>query len=155
VRARIRHDLVTQLDYSSRMRRHAARGAFTLIELIVVLVIMALATALVAPALLRPLRDDGAHLVAIVASARETAAARGEIVYLRFDPSGDWHIEGGGSSLEGTVMHGRMHPLSRSPLTLIVAPTGSCAFDVASSAAAAAAVTLDPLSCDLRIISSS
>jgi prepilin-type N-terminal cleavage/methylation domain-containing protein len=147
VKARIRHDLVTQLDHSFAMRQR--RSAFTLIELIVVLAIMALATALVAPALLRPFRDDSAQLAAVITSARETAAARGEIIYLRIDPTGDWHMEGGGSSREGEVTRGRMRPLARVPLALIVSPTGSCAFDVRSSAAAAAAVTLDPLTCEI------
>jgi prepilin-type N-terminal cleavage/methylation domain-containing protein len=152
-RARIGHDLVTHLDYSFDMRTR--RCAFTLIELLVVLAIMAIATALVAPAILRPFRDDRAQLAAVVASARETAAARGEIIYLRFDPSGEWHTEGGGSQIDAAITRGRMRPLSRVPLTLIVSPTGSCAFNVRSIPAAAAAVTLDPLTCEIARITSS
>ena len=147
VRARIGHDLVTYLDYSFTMREK--RSGFTLIELLVVLAIMAIATALVAPAILRPFRDDRAQLAGVVASAREIAAARGEIVYLRFDPSGQWHTEGGGSQISAAITHGQMRPLAQVPLTLIIAPTGSCAFNVRSIAAAAAAVTLDPLTCEI------
>lgn len=150
VEARIRHDLVTHLDYSFNVRR-----GFTLIELLVVLAIMAIATALVAPAILRPFRDDRAQLSAVVAGAREIAAARGEIIYLRLDPSGDWHTEGGGSQIDAAITRGHMQPLARVPLTLIVSPTGSCAFNVRSIAAAAAAVTLDPLTCEIRRLTSS
>jgi prepilin-type N-terminal cleavage/methylation domain-containing protein len=147
MKARIGHDLVTYLDYSFGMR--TARWAFTLIELLVVLAIMAIATALVAPAILRPFRDDASQLNAIVTSARETAAARGEIVYLQFDPNGEWHTEGGGAQVDAAIMRGRIRPLSSAPLTLIIAPTGSCSFNVRSIGVAAAAVTLDPLTCEL------
>ena len=153
VRARIGHDLVTHLDYSFEMR--TARSAFTLIELLVVLAIMAIATALVAPAILRPFRDDRAQLSAVVENARETAAARGEIIYLQFDPSGEWHTEGGSSPTTAAIARGRIRPLASAPLTLIVSPTGSCAFNVRSITAAAAAVTLDPLTCELERLTSS
>jgi len=147
MKARIGHDLVTYLDYSFDMR--TARRAFTLIELLVVLAIMAIATALVAPAILRPFRDDAAQLSAVVTSAREIAAARGEIIYLQFDPSGEWHTEGGGAQVDAAITRGRIRPLSTAPLTLIIAPTGSCSFNVRSIGVAAAAVTLDPLTCEL------
>ena len=126
-----------------------ARLAFTLIELLVVIVIMAIATALVAPAILRPFRDDRAQLSSVVASARETAAARGEIIYLRFEPSGEWYTEGGGSQIDAAITRGRVRALASVPLTLIIAPNGSCAFNVQSIPAAAAAVTLDPLTCEV------
>jgi prepilin-type N-terminal cleavage/methylation domain-containing protein len=127
----------------------SVRSAFTLIELLVVLAIMVIATALVAPAILRPFRDDRAQLASVVAAARETAAARGEIIYLRFEPSGDWHTEGGASPIGTPITRGRVRPLASVPLTLIIAPNGSCAFNVVSIPAAAAAVTLDPLTCEL------
>ena len=125
------------------------RSAFTLIELLVVLAIMVIATALVAPAILRPFRDDRAQLVSVVANARETAAARGEMIYLQFDPSGEWHTEGGASPTNAAIARGRIRPLVNVPLTLIISPTGSCAFNVRSIAPAAAAVTLDPLTCEI------
>lgn len=147
VRARIGHDLVTYLDYSFEMR--TTRRAFTLIELLVVLAIMAIATALVAPAILRPFRDDRSQLNTVVTSAREISAARGEIIYLQFDPSGEWHTEGGGAQVDAAITRGRIRPLASAPMTLIVAPTGSCSFNVRSIGVAAAAVTLDPLTCEM------
>jgi hypothetical protein len=110
---------------------------------------MAIATALVAPAITRPIHDDNADLAALVIHARETAAARGEIIYVQFDPTGEWHTEGGGSQIDAAITRGRLKPLATVPLTLIVSPTGSCSFRVRSIAAAAAAVTLDPLTCTL------
>lgn len=127
----------------------SVRPAFTLIELLVVLAIMAIATALVAPAILRPFRDDRSQLTAVVASAREIAAARGEIIYLRFEPSGEWHTEGGGAQVDAAITRGRIRSLAIIPITLIISPNGSCAFNVQSIPAAAAAVTLDPLTCEL------
>src|SRR3989442_1011622 len=108
------------------------RAGFTLIEMLVVLVLMGLAVALVAPALF-PARHDESALRALLGSARDAAARRGEVVYLRIDVGGRW----------------RMEPVFATPVTLVVSPLGSCAFDVRSSAAAAV-VALEPLTCDLR-----
>ena len=128
------------------------RRGFTLVEMVVVLVIMGLAAALVAPALLRsPVYDRQRQVTAVVQAAREAAAKRGEIIYVRFEPTGAWHMESGGLPLEGDVGHGRIDPLSSAGLTLIVSPVGSCAFDVRSTAAATATVRMDPLTCDIRM----
>jgi prepilin-type N-terminal cleavage/methylation domain-containing protein len=125
---------------------------YTLIEIIVVLVIMALAATLVAPALLRsPAYDRQRQLTAVVQATRGAAADHGETIYLRIEPNGQWHMEG----VEGVVNHGRMDPISSAGLTLVVSPVGSCAFDVRSNAAAAAVVRMDPLTCEIRLISSS
>jgi prepilin-type N-terminal cleavage/methylation domain-containing protein len=125
-----------------------SRGGFTLIELIVVLAIMALAAAVVIPVLSRP--RTGTTVQSVIESARDAAASRGETVYLRIDPSGTWHMEGGGSPLETDAASGRIAPIATVPLTLLVAPAGSCAFDV-RSAAAARGLALDPLSCTLSL----
>lgn len=132
------------------------RRGYTLIEMLVVLVIMGLAAGLVAPLLLRPTTyDRQRQLTAVVQAARNTAATRGEVIYVRIEPTGEWHMEGGGLPVEGDVARGRMDRLSQSPLTLIVSPIGSCSFDVRSTAAAAAIVRLDPLICEMKLISSS
>jgi prepilin-type N-terminal cleavage/methylation domain-containing protein len=124
------------------------RPAYTLIELLVVLVIIALASAIVLPLLLRA-RAGAPSLQAVVDGARDAAAHRGEIIYLRIEPTGVWHMEGGGSPLEGDSAGGRVAPVAAIPLTLLVSPSGSCAFDV-RSAAATRALLLDPLTCSLR-----
>ena len=111
----------------------------------VVLAIMGLAAAIVLPALLRP-RSADQSLQSVIASARDAAAQRGEVVYLRIEPTGAWHMEGGGSALERDSAGGRIAPLATVPLTLLISPAGSCAFDV-RSAAAARTLLLEPLTC--------
>lgn len=129
---------------------HARRPAgYTLIELLVVMAILALAVALALPALLRA-RAGESRLEAVIASARTAAAARGETIYLRIEPTGSWHMEGGASALERDSSDGRITALASVPLTLLITPAGSCAFDVRSAAAAARTVTLDPLTCTVR-----
>jgi prepilin-type N-terminal cleavage/methylation domain-containing protein len=124
------------------------RPGYTLLEMLVVLALMGLAAALVLPALRTTgHRDSG--LQTVVTATRAAAAHRGEVIYLRVEPDGAWHMEGGGSPLEGDLTGGRIDALSTDPLTLIVSPVGSCAFDVRSTAAAAAVVTLDPLTCEI------
>jgi len=127
------------------------RSGFTLIEMLVVLILMGLATALVVPVLLPPSRHDSA-LNALLASAREVAARRGEVVSLHIDATGQWRMEGGSPAVQGgggTLATGRVQPFLTAPVTLMVSPLGSCAFDL-RSAAAAAAVPLDPLTCEIR-----
>src|SRR2546428_13757567 len=70
------------------------RSGFTLIEIVVVLILMGLVAVLVAPALF-PRHHDQSALNALLVSAREVAARRGEVVYLHIDPTGEWRMEGG------------------------------------------------------------
>jgi prepilin-type N-terminal cleavage/methylation domain-containing protein len=125
------------------------RLGYTLIELLIVIAIMGLAAAIVLPALLPP-RPDAGPLQTIIASARQAAVRRGEVIYLRIEPTGAWHMEGGGSPLEGDRIAGRIAPVATSALTLLVSPSGACAFDV-RSAYAARVVRLDPLTCTVTI----
>jgi prepilin-type N-terminal cleavage/methylation domain-containing protein len=131
------------------MAAHRTPRGYTLIELLVVLVIMGLASAIVLPALLRA-RSSDRPLQAVIESARDAAAQRGEMIYLRIEPTGAWHMEGGGSPLESDSAGGHIAPLAAVPLTLLISPSGSCAFDV-RSAAAARALLLDPLTCTVRV----
>jgi len=116
--------------------------------MLVVLILMGLAAALVAPALLAPHRR-AATLSDLVASARETAARRGEVLHLTIEATGQWRLEGGANPLEGTLAAGRVEPFLAAPVTLIVSPLGSCAFDV-RTASAASALALEPLTCQIR-----
>ena len=56
------------------------RSGFTLIEMLVVLILMGLVAVLVVPALF-PRHHDQSALNALLVSAREVAARRGEVVY--------------------------------------------------------------------------
>ena len=120
---------------------------FTLVEILVVLILMGLAAALVAPALIAPRREP--DLKTLLGRARDAAARRGEMVYLQIEPGGTWRLEGGANPLEGTLASGRIEPFLTAPATLVVSPLGSCAFDVRSGAAAQV-VALDQLTCEIR-----
>ena len=96
---------------------------FTLVEILVVLILMGLAAALVAPALIAPRREP--DLKALLGRARDAAARRGEMVYLQIEPSGTWRLEGGANPLEGTLAAGSIEPFLTVPVTLVVSPLGS------------------------------
>jgi prepilin-type N-terminal cleavage/methylation domain-containing protein len=123
------------------------RRGYTLLELVVVLMIMGLAAALVLPALRSP-RPDGSRLNSLLAQGRAIAAQRGEVIYLHIAPTGEWHVEVGGS-IEGVVSEGQTEPVVTAPVTLVVSPTGSCVLDV-RSAATTSIPALDPLDCEAR-----
>jgi prepilin-type N-terminal cleavage/methylation domain-containing protein len=120
-------------------------GGFTLIEMLVVLLLLGMAAALAAPAL-RSFRPVRPALGSLIPGARDAAARRGETVYLRIAESGEWRMEGAASSDAGPLATGRVDPFPGLPLTIIVSPLGSCAFDL-RSAQAARLIRLDPLTC--------
>jgi prepilin-type N-terminal cleavage/methylation domain-containing protein len=130
----------------ARLKRTS--GGFTLLELVVVLVVLALAAALAVPALSRMPGHRESELKSLVLGSREAAARRGETVYLSISASGSWKMEGAGSATGGPIQSGQVDPFPGVPLTLIVSPVGSCGFD-ARSAKASSAIRLDPLSCTL------
>lgn len=119
---------------------------YTLIEVVVVLVLMALAVGLVAPALTGR-QHSTAGIIALIGEARATAIRRAEAVYLRIEGSGAWRMDGAASSQAGAIAMGRVTPAPDAPLTLVFSPLGSCAPDVAT-APAAAPLGLDPLTCE-------
>jgi prepilin-type N-terminal cleavage/methylation domain-containing protein len=120
---------------------------FTLIEMLVVLVLLGMAAAVAAPAI-RSLLPARPALSSLVPAARDAAARRGEIVYLRIADSGEWRMEGAASSDAGPLATGRVDPFPGLPLTLIVSPLGSCAFDLRTQAARS--IRLDPLRCKIE-----
>jgi hypothetical protein len=119
-----------------------------LLEIIVVLVILAIAAGVAAPALLPPRDPVRTGLAPLIPAAQEAAARRGETIRLRVGVSGDWRMEAASSAQDGPLTTGRVSPFAGLPLTLIVSPIGSCGFD-GSSAAAAAAIPLDSMVCEI------
>jgi prepilin-type N-terminal cleavage/methylation domain-containing protein len=125
-----------------------ARAGFTLLELLVVLVLMGLAAALVAPALLAP-RHEHDELGALLVKAREVAARRGQTISLRITAAGRWQIQGATDPREGVLATGQLQPALAFPVALIVSPIGTCALD-ASAEPAARVVALEALTCGIR-----
>lgn len=122
------------------------RGGYTLIEVIVVLVLIALAATLVAPAFTAR-RGAAPVLAALIGQARATAIRRGEAMYLRVEPSGSWRLDGAASLEAGAVATGHVTAALAAPLTIVFSPLGSCAPDV-ESVAAAEPLGVDPLTCE-------
>src|SRR2546428_6113690 len=110
------------------------RSGFTLIEIVVVLILMGLVAVLVAPALF-PRHHDQSALNALLVSAREVAARRGEVVYLHIDPTGEWRMEGGAEPRQGPPATGRGPSVFTAAVTLMVSPLRSCGFDVRGAGA--------------------
>jgi prepilin-type N-terminal cleavage/methylation domain-containing protein len=131
---------------SSSIRR---RTAFTLVEIAVVLVLIGLMAALVAPAFVprRPVDDRG--LAAVVRTARGAAIRRGETIGLRVDPGGQWELVGQASKSDGPLAAGRLPVAPGTALALDVSPLGTCAPGV-DSASAALASLVDPFTCEVR-----
>ena len=130
------------------MSRGLPVRGFTLVEVLVVIVLLGLAVALVAPALI-PSRHDESPLGALVRSARDAAARRQEVLYLRIDRSGNWLLEGAASPSAGVLASGRVEGLAGPPVTLVLSPVGTCGFDL-RSLATAPPIALDPLTCEIR-----
>ena len=125
-------------------------SGFTLVELVVVLFLLALATAIVGPAFLP--RDGGASagIAAVAAEARRIAVRRGETVYLSVAPGGEWVVESEDALGDGPITGGRLDvDAGRAGFTLVFSPLGSCGFDL-RSIDAARTLEVDGLSCEVR-----
>src|SRR2546427_8501701 len=99
------------------------RSGFTLIEILVVLILMGLVAVLVAPALF-PRHHDQSALNALLVSAREVAARRGEVVYLHIDPTGEWRMEAGARPRPGPPPPRRAPAFFTAAVTLVGSPLG-------------------------------
>ena len=115
-----------------------------------VLILMTVAAALVAPAILFPEKEPTSVLGPVVDGTRQLAARRGETLYLQMAADGRWRVVGTASLSEGAITEGRLDGEYEGPaFTLVVAPIGSCGFDVAS-ANVARVINIDPLTCEVR-----
>jgi prepilin-type N-terminal cleavage/methylation domain-containing protein len=129
-------------------RRAPARGGFTLVEVLVVLILMGIAVGLVAPAFLPPRRDEKSALATVIRRAQDIAAARGETVYLGIARSGDWRLDAGSTRLAQSLASGTLEGYDGPRAILVVSALGTCGFDVRSSEAARG-VPIDPLTCEV------
>lgn len=125
------------------------RHGFTLVEAIVVLFLISLAAALVAPALFRAYRSEESPLGPLVADARDAAARRAEVLYLHVSADGSWRLRGAASPEQGDLAAGRLSGFQGPPFALVISPIGMCSLD-ARSGAAAPPVRLDPLTCEVQ-----
>jgi prepilin-type N-terminal cleavage/methylation domain-containing protein len=104
------------------------RLGYTLLEVLVVLVLLAVAATVVAPSLLAPrLARQSSSVLALVGSMRETAVRRGGMVRLRIDRSGDWQAFSGTPADREVLMSGRFSGPGNTAADIVFSPLGSCA----------------------------
>lgn len=94
----------------------------TLMEVVVVLVILGISTALVTPALL-PVRAPDATLDDVIAGARATAIARAQRLQLTVGVTGSWSLGAPGGEV---VASGSLATTGGQPLRLELSPLGTC-----------------------------
>jgi prepilin-type N-terminal cleavage/methylation domain-containing protein len=97
---------------------------FTLFEVVVVLVVIALVATLVAPSIgALPERGD-AGVVGLAAQARLAAVRRAESLELRLDSTGAWVLSS--TRYHSTIASGQVDGDSVAPLTLRISALGVC-----------------------------
>ncbi|MEP6506779.1 MAG: type II secretion system protein [Gemmatimonadales bacterium] len=119
-------------------RKHRA---FTLIEMVVVLAVMGIALAVVAPSMILPRRTT--DIGTVVADARNAALRRSELVTLAIAPDGKWSIYSARSG-SAPLLSGRLNQPDGFLLRIDISPLGLCTMIVSSMAVRD---TLDPLTC--------
>lgn len=119
------------------------RSGFTLLEVIVILALMAVAAAVVAPAFRQPDRPND-DLRAIVAGARELAVRRAEALVLHVDNRGAWRLT---PASDTTAVSSGVLDRAGQAARIRVTPLGAC-FNEAQSLGAA--VDWDAISCAPR-----
>jgi prepilin-type N-terminal cleavage/methylation domain-containing protein len=133
----------------SRCSVEPGRSGYTLLEVIVVLVLLAVAAAVVAPSLLSSGPDRASALPTLVATARAASVRRGEVVRLRIDRAGNWQARAGTGSTSQLLMSGRLTDSPASAIDLIFSPLGTCAPAVESDRVETL-TAYDPLTCEAR-----
>jgi prepilin-type N-terminal cleavage/methylation domain-containing protein len=122
-------------------------GGFTLMEIVVVLILLGLATALTAPALLSTPQGEGTALSGVVDGARRLAEGRGETLYLTVEAGGGWSITGVASREAGPLARGALDRYDGPDFRLFLSPLGTCGLDIRSPNPASLRVS--PLGCQV------
>jgi prepilin-type N-terminal cleavage/methylation domain-containing protein len=127
---------------------NSGRAGYTLLEIIVVLILLAVATAVVAPGILSPRPEPSSALRALIRNAAEASVRRGETVRLRIDRSGTWEAVAGTPPESEILMSGKLADPPVSATDLIFSPLGTCAPAIESDPAETHG--LNPLTCEPR-----
>jgi prepilin-type N-terminal cleavage/methylation domain-containing protein len=123
------------------------RRGFTLLEVIIVLLLMAMATALVAPSIGSRQPSSRDELAALLQVARVAAVRRGEVVTVTVAASGQWRLDGDASAADGPIATGQLGAKPAAALTVAVSPLGGCA-PALDSASTVLLASVDPLTCE-------
>lgn len=128
-----------------RHSRKPGQSGYTLLEVIVVLVLLTIAAAVVAPSLVSGRANPSLDVSQLVATTRAASVRRGEIIHLRIDRAGNWEARTGNASQP--LMSGRVSDPPKSAVDLIFSPLGTCASSL-GSAPMETSTDLDPLTCE-------
>jgi prepilin-type N-terminal cleavage/methylation domain-containing protein len=103
-------------------RNRPPRRGFTLIEVLVVLAILAISFALVAPRLLEP-ADSSSELQRVIEAARRSALSGAQTRILLVDADGQYQLrEPGGNP----IAQGDLNQKSPTPMQLSISALGAC-----------------------------
>jgi len=123
------------------------RLAFTLLELVVVLALMGLAMAVVAPSLVMRPPSAGEALQRVVTTARRAAINRAQTVTLGVDASGAWRVESAGREAGDVLVSGKLDEGPAQPIRIRVSSLGLC---MAEADSASGGATFNPMTCSMR-----
>ncbi len=147
------------------------RTGFTLLELIVVLAILGLGMAIVAPSLVLRSPSPDEALQRVVSNARRVATRRAQTVTLVIDANGAWQVVGAGRDEHEVLLAGELDEPPLDDVHLHITPLGLCVSQARTAGggdrqtvsgeqeagtgngpptAAGPAVSFDPLTCSLR-----
>ncbi len=118
----------------------------TLIEIVVVLVVLGVTLALVAPTFVSRPPSPETALQEVVESARRLALRRAETLTLSLETGGRWALEGRGASGGERLQTGVVEGSGTGPLRLHISPLGACTLD----AGAGESLLVDPVRCRLH-----
>ncbi len=140
-------------------KRGDCESGFTLLELIVVLALMGLAMAVVAPSfVLRPPSPDES-VQRVVSSARRVAMRRAQTVTLEIDGGGSWRVRADARDVPEVLLNGELGQSLPGGVHLRITPFGMCLPEQRSgddgqrmtgSGASGRGSVFDPLTCSLR-----
>ncbi len=121
------------------------RSAFTLLELLVVLGLMGLAMAVVAPSFVVRPPSAGEATRRVVASARRAAMRRAQTVDLEVAANGDWRASVAGRDSQEIILSGELPAISAGAVNLRISPLGVCMTRAETSDTRP--LVFDPLTC--------
>ena len=109
----------------SRRSPTGSRRAFTLLELLVVLVLLGLSSAAVLPVFRLPAAPPAESPLV---RARALAVRRGESLRLEILPDGRWQVASAADTTDATLLHGRIaDDTSRGARrSFVISPLGTC-----------------------------
>ncbi len=119
------------------------RRAFTLIEMVVVLTVMGIALAVVAPSMILPRRTT--DIGTTIADARNAALRRSARMTLSIAADGNWSIYAARLAAE-PLRSGRIDQHDGSAATIDISPLGLCTLNESSTIRDA----LDPFTCEFK-----